>query len=168
MTPGNGALGIVPTNLDGAIVSNDFPIFRIAEDRLMPAYLAWLCKTGTFVEECMRASEGTTNRVRLQEDKFLARSIHLPPHGEQKRIVARIDELDSKVREATELRAQAVGEAAALWRSSLRHTFLRHEHHQVPLHSVCSAIIDNLHSNPRYADTGVPCVRSPGCWLGDA
>jgi type I restriction enzyme, S subunit len=162
----NGALGIVPPTLDGAIVSNDFPIFRIAENRLVPAYLGWLCKTGTFVEECRRASEGTTNRVRLQEDKFLARAIHLPPHGEQKRIVAWIDEMEAKVREAKELREQAVGEAGALWRASLRHIFLRHECVQVPLHTVCSAIIDNLHSNPRYADTGVPCVRSPDVGWG--
>jgi len=162
----NGALGLVPPDLDGAIVSNDFPLFRIAEDRLVPAYLGWLCKTGTFVEECLRASEGTTNRVRLQEGKFLARTIHLPPYGEQKRIVARIDELDSKIREASQLREQAACEAGALWRASLRHIFVRHQYHQVALDSVCSAIIDNLHSNPRYADTGVPCVRSPDVGWG--
>lgn len=63
----NGALGIVPSELDGAIVTNDFPVFRIAEQRLSPAYLGWVSRTASFVEECLRASEGTTNRVRLQE-----------------------------------------------------------------------------------------------------
>ena len=29
------------------------------------------------------------------------------------------------------------------------------------LEDVCTAIIDNLHSNPRLSDSGVPCVRSP-------
>src|SRR5258707_10445688 len=33
----NGALGMVPPELDGALVSNDFPVFRIAEDKLYPA-----------------------------------------------------------------------------------------------------------------------------------
>jgi type I restriction enzyme, S subunit len=69
----HSALGMVPPELDGALVSNDFPVFRIAEDKLYPAYLAWLCKTAPFVEECRRVSEGTTNRVRLQEQKFLGR-----------------------------------------------------------------------------------------------
>ena len=36
----------------------------------------------------------------------------------------------------------------------------------VSLESVCAEIIDNLHSNPVYADTGVPCVRSPDIGWG--
>jgi type I restriction enzyme S subunit len=63
----NGALGIVPPELDGAIITNDFPVFRIVEQRLLPAYLGWVSRTASFVKECLRASEGTTNRVRLQE-----------------------------------------------------------------------------------------------------
>jgi type I restriction enzyme S subunit len=94
-------------------VSNDFPIFRVAEDRLVPAYLGWLCKTYSFVEECKRASEGTTNRVRLQEDKFLARTIHLPPYSEQQRIAAEVDELASQINEARDLRQRARVEADA-------------------------------------------------------
>ena len=48
-----------------------------------------MCRTASFVEECKRASEGTTNRVRWQEDKFLAREIPLPPLAERRRVVAR-------------------------------------------------------------------------------
>jgi type I restriction enzyme S subunit len=66
----NGALGIVPPELDEAIVSNDFPVFNVIENRLLPTYLGWICRTAPFVKECKRASEGTTNRVRLQEDSF--------------------------------------------------------------------------------------------------
>jgi type I restriction enzyme S subunit len=36
----------------------------------------------------------------------------------------------------------------------------------VALEDVCAAIIDNLHSNPVYADAGVPCVRSPDVGWG--
>src|SRR5713101_2872356 len=57
----NGALGIVPAELEGAVVSNDFPVFSLVADRMLPAYLGWMCKTAAFVEECRRASEGTTN-----------------------------------------------------------------------------------------------------------
>jgi restriction endonuclease S subunit len=85
---------------DEAIVTNDFPVFNVVENRLLPTYLGWMCRTASFVEECKRASEGTTNRVRLQEDKFLAREIPLPPLAEQRRVVARIEELAAQIHEA--------------------------------------------------------------------
>src|ERR1017187_8498966 len=52
----NGALGIVPAELDGAVVSNDFPLFNLVADRMLPAYLGRMRKAATFVEECRRAS----------------------------------------------------------------------------------------------------------------
>jgi type I restriction enzyme S subunit len=100
----NGSLGIVPKELDGAVVTNDFPVFNVVENKLLPAYLGWMCRTESFVEECKRASEGTTNRVRLQEDKFLAREIPLPPLAEQRRVVARIEELAAQIHEVRALR----------------------------------------------------------------
>lgn len=119
----NGALGIVPLELDGAIVTNDFPLFNVVENRLSPAYLGWMCRTAPFVEECKRASEGTTNRVRLQEDKFLAREFPLPPLAEQRRVVARIEELAAQIHEARALRHQAADEAEALWLHVARDLF---------------------------------------------
>jgi type I restriction enzyme S subunit len=110
----NGALGMVPIELDGAIVTNDFPLFNIVGNRLSPTYLGWMCRTESFVEECKRASEGTTNRVRLQEDKFLAREIPLPPLAEQRRVVARIEGLAAQFQEARSLRHQAAEEAEVL------------------------------------------------------
>ncbi len=120
----NGALGIVPPELDGAIVTNDFPVFNVVENRLLPAYLGWMCRTASFVEECKRASEGTTNRVRLQEDKFLAREIPLPPLAEQRRVVARIEELAAQIHEARTLRHQAVEEAEALVANQIKALFV--------------------------------------------
>lgn len=106
----NGALGIVPPELDGAVVSNDFPAFDVATDRILPGYLGWMSRTHDFVELCKAASEGTTNRVRLQEDRFLALAIPLPPLAEQRRVVARIEEIAAKIAEARRLRAEAVEE----------------------------------------------------------
>jgi type I restriction enzyme S subunit len=100
----NGAIGIVPESLDGAIVSNDFPLFTFKDGRILPAYFDWLSKTKSFVELCRKASEGTTNRVRLQEDRFLNLEVLLPPLSEQRRIVARIEELAAKISEARAVR----------------------------------------------------------------
>ncbi|MCL2790977.1 MAG: restriction endonuclease subunit S [Desulfobulbus sp.] len=102
----NGAMGLVPASLDGALVTNDFPLFNLNTKRIEPAFFAWLTKTADFVELCLRASEGTTNRVRLKEERFLDLEIPLPPLAEQRRIVARIEELAVKVNEARAIRAQ--------------------------------------------------------------
>lgn len=99
----NGASGLIPDELDGAVVTNDFPLFDVAKDRLEPAFLNWMSKTASFVDLCKRASEGTTNRVRLSEDRFKALEIALPSPCEQRRIVARIEELAAKVEEAWQL-----------------------------------------------------------------
>jgi type I restriction enzyme S subunit len=97
----NGAIGIVPPELDGAIVSNDFPSFEFAE-KLDSAYMGWLVRSTQFVELCKAASEGTTNRIRIKDDRFLSQQIHLPPLEKQQTIVARLDQLANKVRQVNE------------------------------------------------------------------
>ncbi len=119
----NGAIGVVPPELNGAIVTNDFPLFEPNPERIDVAFLGWLGKTPAFVELCVRASEGTTNRVRLQKDRFLALEIPLPPLSEQRRIVARIDELAVQIHEARTLRKEQEHEMhqillGAFWRIS--------------------------------------------------
>lgn len=114
----NGAFGLIPDSLDGAIVSNDFPVFTPNRSRLLPSFLHWMSRTRAFVALCRVASEGTTNRVRLVEDRFLATEIPLPPLEEQRRIVARIEELATKIEEARGLRRQAVEQAEAVCSSS--------------------------------------------------
>jgi len=99
----NGAFGLIPDSLDGAIVSNDFPVFNLDKSQIDPIFLNWMSKTNKFVDLCIEASEGTTNRVRLQEDRFLATQISLPPLPEQQRILARIENLAAKVENAKEL-----------------------------------------------------------------
>lgn len=110
----NGAIGIVPPNLDGAIVTNDFPLFDVNPERVDATFLDWLSKTHDFVQLCLRASEGTTNRVRLKEDRFLALEIPLPPLAEQRWIVARIEELAAQINEARTLRGEIENDLAAM------------------------------------------------------
>lgn len=110
----NGAFGLVPESLCGAVVSNDFPAFDVNRQRLEPSFLAWMSKTQDFVDLCRAASEGTTNRVRLKVDRFLQMPIPLPPLDEQHRIVARIEELAALIEEAQALRVKAREEAEAL------------------------------------------------------
>ena len=96
----NGAIGMVPSELDGAIVSNDFPSFDFCDVRRCdPAFMGWLVRSTPFVALCKAASEGTTNRVRIKEDRFLAKQIALPPLPEQQVLVTRLDALAEKTRQ---------------------------------------------------------------------
>jgi type I restriction enzyme S subunit len=121
----NGAFGLIPDSLDGGIVTTDFPLFKLNPNRVLPAYLNWLSKTKDFVELCRAASEGTTNRVRLQEDRFFKMNIPLPSLDDQRRIVARIEELAAKIEDAKGLREQAVGECDIILESELETIFLK-------------------------------------------
>jgi len=115
----NGASGLVPAELNGAVVTNDFPLFNVAKERLEPTFLHWLSKTASFVDLCKRASEGTTNRVRLSEGRFTALEISLPPICEQRRIVAHIEELAAKIHEAQNVRRTLADEAELLYTSAI-------------------------------------------------
>lgn len=96
----NGAIGLVPPELDGAIVSNDFPSFEFRDpSQCDAAFMGWLVRSTPFVELCKAASEGTTNRVRIKEDRFLDQQIALPPLAEQKSLVTRLDALAEKTRQ---------------------------------------------------------------------
>lgn len=110
----HGAFGLIPNSLNLAVVTNDFPVFNLNRELLLPDFLNWLSKTADFVDICRLASEGTTNRVRLKEDKFLSTEIRLPPIAEQRQIVARIEELAAKIEEARGLRESAIKELSAI------------------------------------------------------
>lgn len=159
----NGAMGIVPPELDGALVTNDFPLFKIREDHLLPEYLGWWCRSSTFVERCRQASEGTTNRVRLKEEKFLAMAIKLPPLALQRRLVAEINSVAGAIDEACALRSRATAETELLMASHLGVTFtdLANRCPVKPLGDLTSDIVDGPHQTPNYlpaGTVGVPFV----------
>jgi type I restriction enzyme S subunit len=120
----NGAIGLVPPELDGAIVSNDFPSFAVDTDRVDPAFLGWLVRSTQFVELCKASSEGTTNRVRIKEDRFLGQQIALPLLAEQQAIVARLDTLEDKARQVME-HLDAIDQTAAALALSLHYKLAR-------------------------------------------
>lgn len=110
----NGAMGIVPESLDGALVTNDFPLFEVNRKHILPRYMGWLCRTPAFVDLCSRASEGTTNRVRLKENEFLRLEIQIPETSEQQRIVVRIDTVQQQLQAADKLRSSIDRDIASL------------------------------------------------------
>ena len=83
----NGAMGIIPEKLDGAIVTQDFLAYDIDTTKINPQYLVLVSTTKQFIDFCQSCSSGTTNRQRVDEDKFLNIQIPLPSLAEQNKLV---------------------------------------------------------------------------------
>ena len=82
----NGAFGLVPDDLDGALVTNDFPVFSVRDERASADYLRLVTSTKRFRDYCQTLSKGTTNRQRMDEDTFLSIPIPFPLLSEQQRL----------------------------------------------------------------------------------
>lgn len=86
----NGAFGIIPKELDGAIITNDFWCIEINESIISKELFLELTATTWFDELCNRGSDGTTNRVRLQKGKFFNQKVVLPLKSEQKVLLKKL------------------------------------------------------------------------------
>ncbi len=106
----NGAFALVGDELDGAVVSKDFPSFAIRCELVHPIFLCRFLGTEQFFAQLQASSFGTTNRQRIPEHRFLSYKIPVPPLAEQERIVKILDEAD-KLRK---LRARADRRTAEL------------------------------------------------------
>lgn len=126
----NGSVAVVPFSHAGCYASGEFPIFSAKHDRLDPRWIHWLTKTHSFWAQCDEKSRGTSGKNRIRPERFLEIEIPLPHLAEQRRIVARIEELAAEIEEARRLRQEAVEEA------------------QVVNHSAMSAILHRLRNSP--------------------
>lgn len=93
----NGAFGIVPQELHGAIVTNDFLAFDINEDEVAHEFFNVFLQSPIFLEACIKASRGNTNRKRIDEDFFLSYRVSLPPLREQHKLIKQINKGRSKI-----------------------------------------------------------------------
>jgi type I restriction enzyme S subunit len=87
----NGAFGIIPDELEGAIVTNDFLAFDINEDEVEREFFNVFLQSPVFLEACVKASRGNTNRKRVDEDFFLNYEVNLPPLHDQHDLIKRIN-----------------------------------------------------------------------------
>lgn len=134
-----GGYGIVPPNLDGAIVSSHYFLFEINAKRLIPDFLGWYSKTPQLFEQV--TAKGSTNYAAIRPHDVLGYQIPLPPLDEQRRIVAQLDAIAQRI----EARARASETVEAGLAASLLAAFRR--------------IIDDS-SRSRMGDVA-PLVRRP-------
>jgi type I restriction enzyme S subunit len=80
-----GALGVVPPECDGYVVSTEFPVFSINEDRVLPEVLDTYFRTPNVWPELAGVSTGTNvRRRRLNPGDFLNYKLPLPSMQTQK------------------------------------------------------------------------------------
>ena len=87
----NGAFGIVPKELEGAVVTNDFWLFEV--QKALPEYLMLVLSSKRFQQYWQTQSSGTTNRQRVSENDFLCSKISLPSIDDQIAVVRKYQEL---------------------------------------------------------------------------
>ncbi len=115
-----GALGVVPPECDGCVVSTEFPVFEVLEDRVLPEVLDVYFRTPSVWPEISGASTGTNvRRRRLNPKDFLSYKMPLPSRQTQltlRRVKAEVDSLKR-------LHAETAAELDALLLSILDKAF---------------------------------------------
>jgi type I restriction enzyme S subunit len=86
-----GAMGMIPKEVDGAIVTNDFLAFDVNKNTIEQYLFYQLLKSPIFLEACKKASRGVTQRKRINEDFFLGYELTIPRRDAQKELCAKIE-----------------------------------------------------------------------------
>ena len=73
--------------------TTELSIVRVINDTVYREYLLWFFKTEFFIANGVKSFTGTAGQQRIQKDYLATCLLPLPPLAEQKRIVAKIEEL---------------------------------------------------------------------------
>lgn len=83
----NGVFGIVPEELDRAIITANFWTYEVNHKLLDIEWFNLYVSLTEFIEICEKTSSGSTNRKYLKEKKFLDFQIALPSLEEQNEMI---------------------------------------------------------------------------------
>jgi type I restriction enzyme S subunit len=115
-----GALGIVPPGCDGCVVSTEFPVFEVLEDRILPEVLDTYFRMPTVWPLLSGASTGTNvRRRRLNPQDFLKYKIPLPSRSAQEQL----RKVRAEVHALRRLQAESSVELDALLPAALDRAF---------------------------------------------
>lgn len=89
----NGALGIIPKELDGFSSSQDIPTFDFNEDKVFPKYFYYYLSNPFYYKSLERISTGTGSK-RIQPSELFQQTIILPKIPVQKKISEILESVD--------------------------------------------------------------------------
>ena len=87
----NGAFGLVPDFLEGAVVTSSFPYFEVNKIKINPRFLEYIVTQPRFYEKINEIVSGATGRRSVEVIDFLQLQIPLPPLEIQNEIVEKIE-----------------------------------------------------------------------------
>lgn len=116
-----GSIGFAANELQTGVISPDYVVFSCT-DQIDPRLVFWFLKHPRGLAAINAETAGSV-RHRLYFDSLAKIRFPLPPLAEQRRIVARIEELAAKIAEARGLRESLVAEIAACLSAAQRSTF---------------------------------------------
>lgn len=118
-------VAMVGPELDGQICSTGFCVLRANRSVAEPCFLFYLCRSDLVVAQLSGNNMRGASYPAVTERDVYEALIPLPPLDEQRRIVARVEELMTRVREARRLRQGASDEAERLMQAVLAEVFPR-------------------------------------------
>jgi type I restriction enzyme, S subunit len=119
-----GAFGIAPKEADNCGMSGAFVVYELNRERIDEKFLDFFFKVPDHWQSIGGQSSGTNvRRQSLHPNQFERAEIPLPPLAEQRRVVARIEELAAQIHDARSLRHQACEEVEALIAAEMHQVF---------------------------------------------
>ena len=89
-----GAVGIVPSELENAVVTSEFPVFDIDVEKVEPIYLLHAVLDSQFLHQIELSSLGSTSKQRIKENIFLSYYIALPTIEKHRRFVIILNQIE--------------------------------------------------------------------------
>lgn len=114
----NGPFAVVPEELDGALVTNEFPLYSVDADLLDAKYLALCFSSQSTRDQIGRLRDGRDGRARWKEVDFEAWRIPMPSLSVQRTIVDVVGAADDAI-EATESEAASLTAILKIRRAAL-------------------------------------------------
>jgi len=105
-----GCVAIIPNEFDGAIVTQEFPLYQVDTNHLDPYYLRLLLRSRYFQRAIRAITTGHSNRRRTQQDDFETLEIYLPDIEVQREIGRVMRELEQSTNNAANTFQSALDE----------------------------------------------------------
>lgn len=139
-----GAFDVVPDVLDGALATNEFPLYVPEPDRLLARFLLLYFQQASVLRQIDALRAGSEGRSRWKEADFEAWLVPLPPLAEQRRIVNVMAAVDAQI-EA--LQAEAQRAQQALIRLTAE-SFVESSGSEAAIVDLCSHVIGGVWGSP--------------------
>ncbi|WP_423488271.1 restriction endonuclease subunit S [Mycobacteroides sp. PCS013] len=97
-----GAFDVVPAALDGALATNEFPLYVVDPDQLSERFLLLYFQQSSVLAQIDVMRAGSEGRSRWKEADFEAWRIPLPSLAEQRRIVDILAAVDAQIESVAE------------------------------------------------------------------